>query len=427
MSEETQKWKSLVRSILQFEKDPTLLRLDSLGWSDNSQWSRSAYHLLMGIIRNRTLLKHLLNQFVSKKPKPLLQAFLLLGVYQLLESRNTEDRLPKIVHHTVGLINKNCSPREGKFANAVLRKTAESINSQLETLKITQNWTVLYSHPEWLVKRWIHIFGETETLKILEWNQQKPHLYIHDYSGFLKDPRQEGLIDTLHLKPSQWPDFYQMDQTHHKTINQLLTYPFYIQDPSTSIAPALLGNPLSGNILDACAAPGGKTLILNKLLGSEKGDIFAVDHETSRIRMIEENRQRLNLTRVKVLCWDWETQGTHPDMPDLFDYALVDAPCSGAGIIRKHPEIRWRLKPDDYELLPALQLRILKAVASKVTPGGKLVYSTCSIDPAENTEVVQSFIQSEEGKGFKILEEKYALPHASDHDGIGAVLLENEL
>ena len=417
-------WNSLIGSVSEFERDPRQLNLDSLKWTDGSQWSRSAYRLLVGVVRHHTLLLHLLNRFASRPPKATLRGFLLLGIYQLYDAREDAARLPKVVHHTVDLIRKNCSEREGKFANAVLRKIAGSLAQLLQELESDRKWDVLYSHPRWLIERWMGLYGEADTLSLLQWNQRIPQLYAHDFKGVFMQPDGTQLCESLGLHPTSWPDFYEIAKGGREGINRLLEQPLYIQDPSTAIAPSLLGDDLDGNILDACAAPGGKTLLLAKRLGSQNATIYAVDRDDSRIRLIEDNLKRLELTRVKTGVHDWETAQETTGLPEVFDYALVDAPCSSTGIIQKHPEIRWRLKPVDFETLPGQQLRILKAVSKVVKPGGKLVYSTCSIDPAENTAVIRAFLETETGANYRLIQELISLPPQSRHDGVGAALLE---
>jgi 16S rRNA (cytosine967-C5)-methyltransferase len=419
-----EKWNSLVGSIVEFERNPEALSLESLDWTNDSQWSRSAYRMLVGIIRNRTLLLYLSSQFVSKQPKPKLQAFLLLGIYQLLDSRSDKSRLPKIVHHTVELITANCSSREGKFANAVIRKIADSVDTLVKELEKTRDWTTLYSHPQWLIDRWITQIGESETQKLLISNQQIPSLYIHDYGKLLHKSGNETLADDLGLEATKWADFYEISKRGRSAMDPILALPLYIQDPSTSVATALFGDSLTGNILDACAAPGGKTILLHKKLQHPGDMIYAIDRDSTRVGIIKENRDRLNLGQVETLICNWEYTHRPSEMPEYFDGALVDAPCSSIGIIQKHPEIRWRLKSSDFEKLPKQQLSILSAVAHHLKPGAKLVYSTCSIDPAENTEVVQAFLSSEAGSGYKLLQEIRGLPHEHKHDGVGVTLME---
>ena len=349
---------------------------------------------------------------------------MLLGIYQLYEARADTARLPKVVHHTVDLIRRHCSEREGKFANAVLRKIANSLDKLLQELESDRKWEVLYSHPRWLVERWLHLYGEADTLSLLQWNQCVPQLYVQDFRGILREPGGEKICESLSLHPTSWPDFYEITKGGREGIHRILELPLYIQDPSTAIAPGLLGESLQGNILDACAAPGGKTLLLSKKLGSPDATVYAVDRDDNRVRLIEENLKRLQLTQVKPCIHDWETSEKTTDLPDSFDCALVDAPCSSTGIIQKHPEIRWRLKPTDFEALPIQQLRILEAVSQVVKPGGKLVYSTCSIDPAENTDIIHSFLATEAGAKYRLEQKRIRLPHQTQHDGIGTALLE---
>ena len=421
MQSSGENWNTLIRSIATFEHDPKALKFDSLELGDDGDWNRSAYRLLAGIVRNHTLLVHSLNQFAAKPPKGTLRGYLLLGIYQLFEAREEVSRLPKIVHHTVGLVRKECSAREANFANAVLRKISGSVHNLLDELEKKQRWNILYSHPQWLIERWREAFGEADTLALLKWNQQVPQLYVHDVTGYLETEAGRSAVEEHGLQSTSWPGFYKVPKGG---IRRLLELPLYVQDPSTAIAPNLLADSLRGDILDACAAPGGKALELHKLLGSAEGIIHATDRDAGRVQMIKKNIHRLNADRIRTYICDWETDIRPEELPAQFDCALVDAPCSSVGIIQKHPEIRWRLKPSDYEILPRQQLHILEAVSQAVKPGGKLVYSTCSIDPAENTEVIKAFLATDSGKLYRLMKEISCLPHHTGHDGVGAALLQ---
>ena len=151
----------------------------------------------------------------------------------------------------------------------------------------------------------------------------------------------------------------------------------------------------------------------------------ATDLSAKRLATFEKNMARLGIEGIETKVIDWETSplSDDDDPTESFDWILIDAPCSSVGVIQKHPEIRWRLSPKDYEHLPNLQLKILESCSQRLKAGGELVYSTCSIDLEENQGVIDQFLQSESGSGFKLLNTVRVLPFEKHHDGVGAFLL----
>ena len=424
MSNHSNQLNSLVGAVRNFEKKPTEIRLQKLVFSKDEAEQRRNYHNLLGVIRHRLLLKHLISQFCAKPPKPHLNAFLLTASFQLLESKEEKTRHPKIVHFWVEQIKKALSIREAKFANAVLRKIADNLLCSLSELEKYGNFSTLHSHPQWIVNRWTDQFGSEASRDLLDWNQSLPSVYVHDFSKILSENALIQPAD-LGLEHTQWEDFYKWQNKPGHPLVSLTEKPLYIQDPSTRIAPGLLEKTIGGKILDACAAPGGKSVILAKILGSRIQKITAVDLSSKRTSMIKENFARLGIRNTEVAEHDWESGEPGPLATD-YDAVLVDAPCSGAGIIRRHPEIRWRLKSEDYEKLPLQQLKILSATSRHVRDGGHLVYSTCSMDSAENQEVIDQFLRTEEGSDFRMISGATHLSPKTQHDGVGAFLLQKK-
>lgn len=424
MSNHSNQLNSLVGAVRNFEKKPTEIRLQRLIFSKDEAEQRRNYHNLLGVIRHRLLLKHLINQFCTKPPKPHLKAFLLTASFQLLESKEEKTRHPKIVHFWVEQIKKALSIREAKFANAILRKIADNLPCLLSELGKHGDFSTLHSHPQWIVSRWTQQFGVEACRELLEWNQSLPSVYVHDFSKILSENDQIQPAD-LGLESTQWEDFYKWRNMPGHSLDSLTQKPLYIQDPSTRIAPGLLEDTPREKILDACAAPGGKSVILTKILGPHIQKITAVDLSSKRTSIIKENFARLGIRNTEVAEHDWESDKAVQFATD-YDAVLVDAPCSGAGIIQRHPEIRWRLKPEDYEKLPLQQLKILSATSRHVRNGGHLVYSTCSMDSAENQEVVDQFLQTEEGSDFRMISGATHLSPKTQHDGVGAFLLQKK-
>jgi 16S rRNA (cytosine967-C5)-methyltransferase len=221
----------------------------------------------------------------------------------------------------------------------------------------------------------------------------------------------------------------------HPTLNSLASFRdgwFYIQDPSTLLAPRELGAQPGETILDLCAAPGGKTTFIAQLMNNE-GKIVANDISEERLKLVQENCTRLGVTCVE-FCWSRGDEApseksaignrqsaisqrllTSSPTDQKFDRVLVDAPCSNTGVMRRRVDLRWRISPEEILRLQQTQLDLLKLAATKLKSGGVLVYSTCSLEPEENSEAVKEFLREHEN--FKLESERELLPFADNVDG----------
>jgi len=351
----------------------------------------------------------------------------------MLEAPNDNAHKARSIHHTVDIARALCSNQEAKFVNAVCRSISQSLKEQLAKLKNDpKKWHLYYSHPEWLIRRWIQQYGSETIQSVLEWNQQIPVTYANDVYQSLESETSESDLDDLGLSKTQWPGFYALAHTDRKSVETLLQQPLYIQDPSTAIAPSLFNPETSpDSILDACASPGGKSVHLFKQLrakANQPSSWWAADLNSYRLELFESNMERLGIRGIKTTEVDWEKGiPTHLNDGNKFQWILLDAPCSSVGVIQKHPEIRWRLTPTDYEELPARQLKILQNCAQLLTKGGALVYSTCSFDQIENLKVIQAFLKTEIGANYQLKSSNCILPGQTGHDGVGAFLLKKTL
>lgn len=418
-------WPGLIESISSFLQDPLNLRLDRLHWSGDSREQRSAYHLLMWVVRHRSLMEHLILQHAPRRPKPRLQALLSLAIAEMLESDGSEGKLAKIVDHSVRLTRERCSAPESRFVNAVARTISRNLPEVLSSLETPEHWHLRYSHPKWLVDRWRSEFGDDTTRSLLEWNQRIPRTFVHDLHALLPQRSATG-EPALHpgLSPTNWTDFWELEKQGRSLLEALLEGPYYIQDPSTRIAPSLfeIGSECD-HILDACAAPGGKSLHLMKRLGSAGRSWqrwITADGSAERLKRLTLNFDRLGIHGVEPVHVNWFEPLPEALSRLSFDWVLLDAPCSSVGVIQRHPEIRWRLRPGDFERMPTQQLAMLQRCSERVRPGGQLVYSTCSFDPAENQHVVAAFLESAQGRCFRQCAETVLLPPNVGHDGVGA-------
>ncbi len=371
-----------------------------------------ATELVYGILRMRNHLDYIINQFSKRSVEQLdleVRNLLRLGVYQM----RFLDRIPvrAAVHSTVELAKINNHQGVVKFINGVLR----GIDRGLKELKFpdlkthpVKHISTYYSHPEWLVKEWIERFGIEETIKFCKANNQIPELTIR--------------TNTLKVDPATLAD--DLFEKHGLDIF-LLTYPyeglilenaagfsrlqefqdglFTVQGQASMLAAHSLQVEPGMKVIDLCAAPGGKTTHLAALMENE-GEILAVDIHPHKIKLIEKICQRLGVTNVKTLCADINSLEMEPEQ---FDRVLLDAPCSGLGLLAQKPEIRWFKKPEEIQELAKLQKKLFEKGFSLLKPGGIMVYSTCTISLDENQRVIDEALKME---GIELLDLRHLLP-----------------
>lgn len=379
---------------------------------------RLVMELVYGVLRWQATLDHLIDRQASRQKTDFrLRQLLRLGLYQMFWL----DRIPDhaAVNETVALARKFRCPAAAGFLNAVLRAFARQKDAtRLYLSELKQKQPALgYSHPAWLVERWAARWTEAEVRAFLDWNNTPPPLYarLNTLKWTAEDLqarwRQEGVkfepfpLDGL---PKNLV-FLLIDHPPLSSLASFNTGGFYVQDPSTLLAPIAL-EPLPGHhILDACAAPGGKTSFLAQLAANQ-AFITAWDTSPDRLRRLQENLQRLGVAGVTVAAADWSAAPRA-----RFDRILLDVPCSNTGVVRRRVELRWRLQPQEIQRLAREQRQLLNQAARMLRPGGRLVYSTCSVEPEENEAVVQAFLW--ENPGWKCLRQRTLLPFTDGVDG----------
>ncbi len=420
--------------------------------------------LVYGIVRWQAALDWLIARKTGgREQKPGLQNLLRLGLYQIFWL----DRIPDhaAVHETVELAKRGGFGQQAGFINAILRgylREADATRKLLADLKAV-NPATSCSHPEWLVARWQKNFGADKTAQLLEWNNTPTKTVARVNTrawerrrpaGEFSDPdtpagRQRSQENTGDLL-ARWReenveyDFARRDWLEENLVFELKSHPslnslasfrdgwFYVQDPGTLLAPRELGAQPGETVLDLCAAPGGKTTFLAQLMNNE-GKIVACDISEERLKLIRENCQRLGVTCVEFCCSRGDealnlksaignrqseinqSLLTSAATEMKFDRVLVDAPCSNTGVLRRRVDLRWRIQPAEISRLRQTQLDLLKLAATKLKPGGVLVYSTCSLEPEENGEVTKEFLRAH--AGFKLENERALLPFADNVDG----------
>ena len=357
-----------------------------------------ATELFYGVLRNLTLLDFWIGQLRSGHLDRESRDLLRLGLYQLLIIDIPEHAA---VFETVALAGR----RQRSLVNAVLRSALREKMSLLESAA-TQDLSVRTSHPEFLIDRWRNNFGDHETEALCKWNNEPAPVYAR--INRLKRSDEDFLTEPA--RPDLPANFAQLASIPH---DALAAGHCYIQDPSTAIACQLLDPQPGEKILDACAAPGGKTAYLAELIQNE-GRILACDRDSARVTTLEENLHRLGVTIAHCVRHDW-SRTPSPPVDEKFDRILVDAPCTNTGVMRRRVDLRWRLTAGDFSRMPLEQLVIVRATLPLLKPGGLLVYSTCSIEPEENEGVVAAILAGDQG--LQLTGQRSVLPFRDGFDG----------
>ena len=397
--------------------------------------------IVYGAVRWQATLDWLVaRKTAGRKQKPALQNLLRLGLYQIFWL----DRIPghAAVNETVELAKHNGFGAQAGFVNAVLRgylREADATKKLLADLKISQP-AIGWSHPEWLVARWQKRWGVENTAALLEWNNTPPKTFARvnclktDAGRLLEKWRAEN-VEYDFVRRGQLEENLVFELKSHPPLAKLESFRqgwFYVQDPSTLLAACILGAQPGETIMDLCAAPGGKTTFIAQLMNNQ-GRIVAMDGSGERLKLLEENCVRLGVTCVET----GRSRGNEPltsksevsqRLPAAspanrqFDRILVDAPCSNTGVMRRRVDLRWRIQPEEIQRLRDIQRDLLQQAAAKLKPGGVLVYSTCSLEPEENQEVVRPFLNDH--ADFKLECERELLPFVDNADGAYVARLE---
>lgn len=418
--------------------------LESLGGALSGTERARCQHLVFGAIRHFGRIDAALGRLIAHPPRFATRAVLLLAGVELIETQpvaaepspegvpapaEDEGRVAKIVHHAVEQTKQLASPAEARLVNAVVRKLAQALAvpppPKLATADVLAEY---FSHPEWLVRSWLAQFGATHTRALLEWNQQPAPVYARWRSGAGVPAGEAKDLEAAPewFKPTAWPGFFEIPAGRWSDVGPLLkSGKVYLQDPATRIPVELLAPQPTEVVLDACAAPGGKSLLIADALQS--GKIIAVDVPGARIARLAENLSRVPPTVGVALVQGDVRQGLpallkEHGLPKGYVALLLDVPCSNTGVMRHRVDVKWRLQEGDFKKHPRQQLALLAAAAKLVIPGGRLVYSTCSIDKEENEEVVREFLADRVGQ-WSLQARQISLPWETGHDGAGAFLL----
>jgi 16S rRNA (cytosine967-C5)-methyltransferase len=378
-------------------------------------------HLVYGVVRHYGRIGAALGRLMAHLPRFSTRAVLFLAGFELIEAANTpaeEGLVAKIVHHAVEQTKFLASPAEARLVNAVVRKLApamaQSAPPKLASAAVLAEY---FSHPEWLIRRWLLQFGAEPTRQLLEWNQAPARMFARWREAAAPVPE--------FLQPTDWPGYFEIGPGHWAEVAPLLkSGAIYLQDPATRLAVELLAPQKGETVLDLCAAPGGKSLLLADTMGA--GRLVALDQPGPRIERLKENLSRVKAVDVALvqaeLTGGVGTVLAAHKLPPEYAAVLIDVPCSNTGVMRHRIDVKWRLQEGDLSKHPRQQVTLLLAAARLVAPGGRLVYSTCSIDADENERVVAAFIERTRGQ-FVLEETRRSFPWQIAHDGAGAFRL----
>ena len=384
--------------------------------------------LVLGVTRQKLSLDVTINHLSSKPkdklPCPLLNV-LRLGLFQLDSMSdippsavtNTCAELARIVGHkgqvsfTNGLLRSYLRNKIklGKTSARTLdnlvdnsANRAESTDlSNIDNLPNAQALSITYSMPTWLVTRWLANFGAKETIKLLALAQGQQELCLRTCTQSITVKGLKSLLESHKIKVKQSslvPNCLIVQSRSHKSDHSIFKDIsgneeglFTVQDESSAFVAIVVDPKPKEIIIDLCAAPGGKTTHLSELMGNS-GQIFAVDRNKARLKLVKENYKRLGLTNIQLIHAD----GCNLTLEQKADRILLDAPCTGTGVISKRPDLRYHRMSQDLDKLVRLQRQLLTNAASLIKSGGVLVYSTCSLEPEENVENMRWFLQNHE-------------------------------
>jgi 16S rRNA (cytosine967-C5)-methyltransferase len=313
-----------------------------------------------------------------------------LGADQLLHMNSVPAYAA--IAQTVELVKQRHGIGASRLANAVLRRIdRERADLALEApADPVEALALAYSHPRWLVARWVARWGAADTAALLAQNNSEPPTVLRPY-GVVRE-QLESILEAAGVATREVPLVRaSLEITGGPALTELGAYrqgQFFVQDPGATLVTEYAAIAPGARVADLCAAPGGKALELARTAAV----VIACDRSPARTPRLAQNIKRVDAKNVLAVVADARFPAV-----GVVDAVLLDVPCSGTGTFRRHPDARWRLKPSDLAVMSALQRALLRAAAETVRPGGLLVYSTCSIEPEENDAQIESFLADARG------------------------------
>ena len=362
-----------------------------------------ATELIYGIIENKYYLNYIidkLSKIKSKKMSTYVKISLWLGIYQILFLDSIKEHAS--VNESVSLIKKYDKKSSG-FVNAILRNVIRNKETIMDIEKDdnVDKLSIKYSYSKWIIEKWINAFGKEFTEDLLEENSEKPNLYIRVNTTKISRDKLIEKLNEIGIKSSKVNGIDEAILVQNlKNIenNTLFKEGYFTVQDISSMLVGKVTNPKEGSlVLDMCSAPGGKTTHLATLMNN-KGQVISRDIFDHKLKLIKSTVNRLGLKNVKIENFD--ALKLDKDSIDKFDYVVADVPCSGMGIIKRKPEIKFK-KEEELKDLPIIQKDILNNASKYVKVGGYLTYSTCTIHDEENIDVVNEFLK--ENDNFELV------------------------
>ncbi len=386
----------------------------------NAQDAAFITNIVYGVLKNQILIDYYIDFYTKgKKVKPNIREILRISIYQMLFM----DKVPSsaAINESVNLTKKLKMQGLSGFVNGVLRNFSRNIETLPEiTGDFKQKMSIKYSHPLFLVNKLLENYSKEETEQILISNNEKAEIVCRintlktDFSGISKKISdvqfEKSEIDENILVLSKTGDLTRLDVFKNGEI--------YVQDFASQLAIKALNPTPDSTLIDVCSAPGGKSF-LSAILMENKGEIHSFDIHKHKIELISKTAEKMDISIIKPSVFD--ANNAKKELLGKADFVICDVPCSGLGIIRRKPEIRFK---EDISSLPEIQLNILKSASKYVKSGGFLIYSTCTIIKDENEDVIMKFLAENndfELEEFEILGKKQSfitlLPHKNNTDG----------
>jgi 16S rRNA (cytosine967-C5)-methyltransferase len=363
---------------------------------------RFIFEIVYGVMRHKATLDYVADHYLAdktEKTEDALYRILRIGLYQLIYMSKVPDHAA--VNETVLLAKADGdTARFTTVINAVMRNLIN--NKKIIPLPDPQKdlvgrLAIEFSHPKWMIERWMSKYGLSKTKQILSFNNEKPPVFLRRKIRDISRQQFDADVKTICEPATGYLNLY--NKLKHslipENIQMIKQGLCNIQAPSSGWVVALLDVKKGEHLLDLCAAPGGKTALMSELTG-DTGTVCACDSKWQRLMSVVETCHRMNLNNVYPLLCDC----TSPPFTGHFDKILLDVPCSSSGVLNRHPEARWVKRVEDIALLVETQKKILNAAASLIGVGGIIVYSTCSIEPEENEKQIESFLK--DNPSFKL-------------------------
>ena len=426
----------ILRKLEEHQSNSAVLLQNSLASIPNPADRALITELVMGVLRWRTKLLYTIQQFSRRSLDSIdktVQVILQLGIYQLLFTRVPPHAA---VHETVNLCKRVRMTSASSFVNGILR----AVQSKLNSLEFPQgddskSLSIAYSHPEWLVRRWLNRYEFPDTKALMERNNTAAQMFLRvneliatpesvlahlKTDGIKVEDRSAAADGDKVRRPGldTSPLFLVLEGAPQLT-ESFENGEFYIHDAGIEVLGEMM-SPMPGqNVLEVAAAPGGKTLQLAMRM-RDQGMITSVDSDLKRMKMWRRNIDRLQIHSAKGVVAD----ARKLPLGKRFNLVTVDAPCSGLGVIRRHPEIKWWRTEAELDKFADVQLQILESCAKYVDDTGSMVYSVCSFEPEETDEVAKEFLRLH--PEFQETARKILFPHRDNTDGFFVVRFRRE-